>query len=139
MRSRQLSFEDREDVVALWHLVGLTRPWNDPVVDFDRAMSGPASTILGIRDNGGLVASAMVGHDGHRGWVYYVAVHPKRQGVGLGREIMEAAERWLRSCGAVKVHVMVRDANHRVQDFYGRLGYELAEVKVLARWLTPEC
>jgi GNAT superfamily N-acetyltransferase len=137
MTSRLLSFGDRQDVVALWHLVGLTRPWNDPGADFDRAVSGPASAVLGLRTGGDLVASAMVGHDGHRGWVYYVAVRPERRGEGLGRQIMAEAERWLRDRGAVKVHVMVRDSNHEVSAFYAGLGYEPAEVKVLARWLDP--
>lgn len=60
--------------VALWRDAGLTRPWNDPHEDLRRALGDPASTILaGVQDDV-LVATAMVGHDGHRGWVYYLAV-----------------------------------------------------------------
>src|SRR5207248_4305673 len=70
---------DVEAVIALWQRCGLTRPWNDPAGDIAFARRGPNATILLGRAEGALVASAMVGHDGHRGWVYYVAVDPTRQ------------------------------------------------------------
>ena len=53
--------------VALWHEVGLTRPWNDPAEDLRRAIAGPSSTVLAGTDGDTLTATAMVGHDGHRG------------------------------------------------------------------------
>jgi ribosomal protein S18 acetylase RimI-like enzyme len=142
MRCHELVPADRNAVVALWGMTGLTRPWNDPMADFDRALHGPTSTIVGIHDDDGangegeLVGAAMVGYDGHRGWAYYVAVHPQRQGDGIGADLMAMAEEWLRRRGAVKVQVMVRHANEAVAGFYDRLGYQDAEVKVLARWLV---
>jgi hypothetical protein len=63
------------EAVALWHEAGLTRPWNDPDADLARAMRAENATVLAARDEGGaLLGTAMVGHDGHRGWVYYLAV-----------------------------------------------------------------
>ena len=53
---------------------GLTRPWNDPNADIALALATPSSTVLAGRIDGRLVATAMVGSDGHRGWVYYLAV-----------------------------------------------------------------
>lgn len=134
---RPLAPTDRAAAVALWEACGLTRPWNPAEADFDRALGGPASTVLGVVDDGSgeLVATAMVGHDGHRGWVYYVAVAPDRRGSGLGRDVMAAAEGWLREAGAVKVQLMVRHENAAAAAFYERLGYEDADVTVLARWL----
>jgi ribosomal protein S18 acetylase RimI-like enzyme len=77
--------------VELWRYVGLTRPWNDPVADLRRAVAAPASTVLaGL--HGALLATAIVGHDGHRGWVYYVAVRPDARDNGCGREMMRACE-----------------------------------------------
>jgi ribosomal protein S18 acetylase RimI-like enzyme len=84
---------DRGDVIALWNACGLTRPWNDPIRDFDTALANPTSAILIDRDAKRIVASAMVGFDGHRGWVYYLAVDPGRRREGLGRRLMAAAER----------------------------------------------
>ena len=82
-----------------------------------------------------IVATAMVGHDGHRGWVYYVAVDPDLQGKDFGRAIMAAAEDWLRAQGVEKVMLMVRPDNTKVQAFYDRLGYEVQERVIYAKWL----
>jgi ribosomal protein S18 acetylase RimI-like enzyme len=136
MTIEELSFDDRSVAADLWAEVDLTRPWNDPAADFDRALAGPTSTVLGLRREGKLIGTAMVGHDGHRGWVYYLAVSPAHQRRGLGAELISAAEDWLRSVGAVKVQLMVRHTNHRTKSFYAGLGYEDADVSVLARWLS---
>jgi ribosomal protein S18 acetylase RimI-like enzyme len=131
----ELRSRHRELAVALWSDVGLTRPWNDPQHDFDRALAGATSAVLGIVQDGDVLGTAMVGHDGHRGWVYYLAVARARQRQGLGTRLMRAAEQWLRERGAVKVQVMVRHANDSVVTFYETIGYEIADVAVLARWL----
>src|SRR6185437_11562290 len=79
-------------VVALWQRCDLTRPWNDPAADIALARRGPNSTILIGRNGETIVATAMVGHEGHRGWVYYVAVDPDHRGKGFGRTMMNAVE-----------------------------------------------
>lgn len=125
------------DAVALWHEAGLTRPWNDPAADLRRALDGGSSTVLAIlAEQGQLLATAMVGHDGHRGWVYYLAVHPARQGTGLGRRLMDACEAWVHERGIPKIQLMVRDTNLEAQSFYEALGYERNAVTVLSRWLA---
>lgn len=80
----------------------------------------------------------MVGVDGHRGWVYYLAVDPDRQGTGLGRQLMAAAEEWLRGAGAPKVQLMVRGTNRVVLGFYERLGYSDQSTVTLGKFLDPE-
>lgn len=115
--------EDRDAVVALWEACGLTRPWNDPVADFDFALSGPASAVLVLREDARVVGSAMVGHDGHRGGLYYLAVDPARQGRGLGRRLMAEVEGWLRARGVPKLNLLVRKDNATVIGFYEALGY----------------
>ncbi|WP_454617341.1 GNAT family acetyltransferase [Bradyrhizobium cenepequi] len=126
---------DIADVVALWQRCGLTRPWNDPVADIALARRGPNSDILVGRDNGVIVASAMVGHEGHRGWVYYVAVDPERQSKGYGRVIMRAAEDWLRAAGIAKLQLLVRRENAQAGAFYQSIGYEKQELLVFSRWI----
>lgn len=126
-----------DDVIALWQATDLTRPWNDPIDDLRRALHSPSSTVLAAVGEGPgpeLGGTVMVGHDGHRGWVYYLAVQPRHQGRGLGRRLMAAAEDWLR--GRVpKLQLMVRRENSTTTRFYEHLGYERSDVTVLSRWL----
>ena len=82
-----------------------------------------------------IVASALVGHDGHRGWVYYVAVDPDCRHKGYGRVIMDAAEDWLRARGIEKLQLMVRPDNGQVQAFYQSLGYVEQARIIYAKWL----
>jgi ribosomal protein S18 acetylase RimI-like enzyme len=126
---------DVEPVVALWQRCGLTRPWNDPAGDIAFARRGANATILIGRHEDKIAATAMVGHDGHRGWVYYVAVEPDHQGKDFGRAIMAAAEDWLRQLGVAKVMLMVRPDNTKVQAFYDKLGYDPQERVIYAKWL----
>ena len=126
---------DVADVIALWQACDLTRPWNDPAADIALARRGPNSAILIGRDDDAMIATALVGHDGHRGWVYYVAVDPARREKGFGRAIMNAAEDWLRARNIEKLQLMVRGDNTKVQAFYGSLGYLEQERVVFAKWL----
>jgi ribosomal protein S18 acetylase RimI-like enzyme len=125
-------------VIALWQRCGLTRPWNDPAADIALARRGPNATILIGRAEGAIVASALVGHDGHRGWVYYVAVDPDHQKKDYGRTIMAEAEAWLRATGIEKVMLMVRPDNRQVRAFYDKLGYATQERVVYAKWLDGQ-
>jgi len=122
-------------VIALWQACGLTRPWNDPAADIALARRGPNSTVLTGRDGDAVVATVMVGHDGHRGWVYYVATDPDRRGRGYGRAIMNAAEDWLRAAGIPKLQLLVRRENAKAGAFYQSIGYEEAQTIVFAKWL----
>ena len=135
MHIEPLSPSDFDAAVALWREVGLTRPWNDPMDDLRRAVTGPGSTVLAGHDGDELVATAMVGHDGHRGWVYYVAVRPDRRGRGHGRAIMRACETWLSARDVPKLDLMVRTENHDVIAFYTALGYGHDDVVVMSKRL----
>ena len=126
---------DAEAVIGLWRTCELTRPWNDPERDFRMAVDGASSAVLLLRDGGAIAASVMVGFDGHRGWVYYLAVAPERRRQGLGRRMMEAAEQWLRKRGAPKIQLMVREDNAEVIAFYEALGLERQKVVTLGRFL----
>jgi len=140
MSSAALAIAPIEDgdvttVIALWERCGLTRPWNDAAADIALARRGAHSTILIGRDGGAIIATAMVGHDGHRGWVYYVAVDPDHRGKGHGRAIMNAAEEWLRQAGIAKLQLMVRSDNAKVQAFYESIDYDEQERIIYAKWL----
>jgi ribosomal protein S18 acetylase RimI-like enzyme len=130
-----LETSDFDAVIALWERCGLTRPWNDPRADIVLALRGPHSTILVGRLDAAIVASVMVGHDGHRGWIYYVGIDPSRQRLGLGRAIMTAAEDWLKLRGILKAELLVRPDNQAVERFYRSIGYNVEPRIVMTRWL----
>lgn len=134
---RDLLPEESDAAVALWRQCDLTRPWNDPVADLARALTNPTSTVLVAQDGDDLVGTAMVGYDGHRGWVYYVAVSPHRRREGIGRLLMERCERWLGDRGVPKVQLMVRQGNTAAA-FYRSLGYADQQTVALGRFLDPE-
>jgi ribosomal protein S18 acetylase RimI-like enzyme len=117
--------------VALWQAAGLTRPWNDPLADARRALAGPCSTILAVYDGARLAGTVMVGHDGHRGWVYYLAVADDSRRAGHGRALMAAAMDWLRVAGMPRLNLMVRADNAAALGFYQTLGFQRSDVQVL--------
>jgi len=123
MQIRPYQSSDRAAVIALWEACGLTRPWNDPGSDIDTCVSKPESTILIGKDGGKVVGSVMVGHDGHRAWLYYLAVSPVLQKGGLGRKLVAAAEDWVKARGIPKVKQTVRPENDKVRAFYEAIGY----------------
>ncbi len=127
---------DAAAVVALWHACDLTRPWNDPYADFTRALAAQSAVVLLARADGRVVGSVMVGHDGHRGWVYYLAVATPSRGEGIGRSLVAAAEAWLVARDVPKVQLMVRSGNVAATSFYERLGLERQNVTVFGRFLT---
>jgi len=127
--------DDVAAVINLWERCGLTRPWNDPAGDIAVARRGDNATVLVGRHDGAIAATVMVGHDGHRGWVYYVGVDPDCRGRDYGRAIMAAAEGWLRQRGIVKLMLMVRSDNTKVQAFYETLDYFVQDRIIYAKWL----
>jgi hypothetical protein len=128
---------DVDAVAVLWRKCGLTRPHNDPHADIAFGRGKPNSEVLVARLDGEIVASVMVGHDGHRGTVYYVSVDPDAQGAGLGRAVMQAAEAWLRDRGVWKLNLVIRAENEAVRGFYEALGYEVEPRVLMSRWLDP--
>ena len=136
MKIRPYRDEDEESVVRIWAAAGLlVNPLNDPHEDirFCRE-SGHGEILVGEIDDK-IVATVMVGHDGHRGWVYYLATDPDSLDRGFGRQTMAAAETWLSERGVPKVELIVRDSNTRVIGFYQRLGYVVEPRAILAKRL----
>jgi len=131
--ARAIEDADIDSVVQLWAAAGVTRPWNDPRRDIELCRKGSHSTILVGLHAGTISATVQVGEDGHRGWVYYVAVQPELQGSGTGRRIMQAAEDWLRARGIWKLNLLVRADNLKVIEFYQRLGYRDTSVVCLQK------
>jgi ribosomal protein S18 acetylase RimI-like enzyme len=135
---RSIQDEDIDQVISLWGAAGLIRPWNDPVKDIGFARRDLHSTVLVADRRGRVIATAMVGEDGHRGWLYYVAASPEFQGNGFGRLIMAAAEAWLSERGVWKVQLLIREDNERVREFYEHLGYHDTRTSCFQKSIAPQ-
>ena len=128
MKFREIVDSDVERVVELWRDCGLTRDWNDPYKDIRFARDGATSTVLVGEVDGRVVTSVIVGHDGHRGVLYYLAVDPSVRRRGFGKAAHDAAFAWLKQRGVWKINLMVRSENQGVAGFYESLGYAVNPV-----------
>ena len=129
---------DEEEVISLWQACGLTRPWNHPQRDIGRKLATDADSFLVATAPGRVVGTAMVGYDGHRGWINYLAVDPDHRGQGIGRALMEHAERSLTALGCPKLNLQVRKGNDQALAFYSRLGYLQDDVVSLGKRLIDD-
>ena len=138
MEIRPFELRDEAAVIALWERCELTRPWNDPRKDIRRKLHVHPDLFLVGNLDGEMVATVMVGYEGHRGWINYLAVAPEHQRKGLGRMMMEAAERLLRKAGCPKVNLQVREENQGAVTFYQRLGYAVDQVISMGKRLEKD-
>ena len=136
---------DQQAVIDLWQRCDLLRPWNDPIKDISRKMAdSPSDFFVGEYlinegdDQLQLVAAAMAGYDGHRGWVNYLAVDPKLQGHGFGRDMMVHIEQSLLARGCPKINLQVRETNATVISFYKSIGYQVDAAVSLGKRLVPD-
>jgi ribosomal protein S18 acetylase RimI-like enzyme len=129
---------DHGALVSLWSRCGLLRPWNDPGRDIQRKLAHDPGGLLVVQADDRLVGAVMAGYDGHRGWVNYLAVDPAYQGQGLGRLLMEEAERRLLAAGCPKVNLQIRTSNERVVAFYRHLGYDIDDVVSMGKRLIDD-
>lgn len=135
MQIRPYEEADFAEVVALWDATGLNMPYNDPALDIPRCVAAPNAGLFVGRLGQKLAGTIMAGFDGHRGWLYRLAVAPEHQRSGFGRRLVQHAETWLAGLGVPKINLMIRDDNAAVRDFYLRLGYVVAPRMILQKGL----
>ena len=139
MTIRPYTPADEPAVVELWRRCDLTRPWNDPHKDIARKRRvNPEMFLVACADAGTIVGTVMAGYEGHRGWINYLAVDPDRRRRGLGRTLMEHAERLLREAGCPKINLQVRSGNDQVVAFYRSLGYQIDPVTSMGKRLDHD-
>lgn len=138
MKIRSFQPSDRAAIVRLWNACGLVVPHNDPNRDIDRKLTiKPEWFLVGEVDRQ-VIASCMVGYEGHRGWLNYLAVRPDMQNQGLGQQIVSYAETLLLRAGCPKINLQIRSTNQRVIEFYEGLGYKQDPVISMGKRLIPD-
>jgi ribosomal protein S18 acetylase RimI-like enzyme len=138
MRIRAFEDSDTETVVDLWKRCELVVPWNDPYKDIRRKMKVDPELFLVGEVDGAVIATAMAGYEGHRGWINYLCVAPPYQGAGRGRALVEEVERRLRERGCPKINLQIRHTNTGTAAFYEALGYGREQSIVLGKRLEHD-
>ena len=138
MKIRPYQNSDESAIFQLWLDCGLVTPQNNPIRDIQRKLKvNPEWFLVGLKEDK-LVASCMVGYEGHRGWINYLAVEPCEQRKGYAKRMMEEAERLLREAGCPKINLQVRRANLEVIKFYESIGFRDDQVTSLGKRLETD-
>jgi hypothetical protein len=115
---------DEEAVVALWRdVLPDSAPHNDPATSIRNKLAVDRDLFLVAEVDGKVAGTVMGGYDGHRGWIYSVAVDPRYRRQGIGRDLLVELESILASLGCLKVNLQVRASNVGVIAFYEKLGF----------------
>ena len=127
---------DRESVIALWdEVLPNLAPHHDPGTSIDGKVAVADELFLVAALDGVPVGTVMGGYDGHRGWVYSVAVHPAHRRRGIGSELMRRLEDTLRELGCLKLNLQVRASNAEVIAFYEKLGFGVEQLVSMGKRL----
>ena len=129
---------DEEPIIDLWFECGLAVPWNNPKQDIERKMDDDPDLFLVCEIKGRIVGSCMAGYDGHRGWIYYLAVKSEYQKQGIASRLVREAEHRLLKIGCPKIDLMVRKSNKDAISFYYKIGYKEDPVVVLSKRLYED-
>lgn len=125
---RPYRMDDELEVIQLWKKVFPEAPLhNDPLRDIQSKLKiQPGLFLVAVKDHL-LVGTAMAGYDGHRGWVYYLAVDQAYRRKGIGTALMKEAESLLAQMSCPKLNLQIRADNSDLQTFYEKLGYSVEE------------
>lgn len=138
MQIRPFKESDEDAVIDLWERCGLIRPWNDPRKDIARKLRVQRELFLvGVVD-GTIVAAAMAGYEGHRGWVNYLAVDPSCRRKGYGRSLMSYVGKRLTELGCPKINIQIRRDNLEAIAFYKEIGFQEDDVVSFSRRLEHD-
>ncbi|MFC1865883.1 GNAT family acetyltransferase [Chloroflexota bacterium] len=130
--------EYEQAVIELWRKCNLLRPWNNAKSDIERKLKvNPELFLVGFFYDR-IVATAVGGYEGHRGWINYLAVDPVYQEKGLGKQIVETIERKIRALGCPKINIQLRIDNQDAINFYESIGYNVDKVISMGKRLEDD-
>lgn len=135
---RPFSADDQQDVIELWLECGLVVPQNNPQRDIERKMKVNSEWFLVGETEGRIIATCMVGYEGHRGWINYLAVSPQYRRQGIAARLMQEAEQILRNAGCPKINLQIRTTNKDVIEFYKSAGFSKDDVISMGKRLVQD-
>lgn len=128
--------EDEAAVVALWNVSLTARPWNEPLAAIRRKLAIQREMFLVAEVEGHVVGTTMAGYDGHRGWIYSVAVDPNHRRRGIATSLIREAERLLKAVNCPKINLQVMPNNRGAVALYQSLGYAIEDRVSMGKPMT---
>jgi ribosomal protein S18 acetylase RimI-like enzyme len=117
---------DRSQVVELWrHVFGYETAHNEPNLSISKKLATNDGLFFVAAEDSEILGTVMAGYDGHRGWLYSVAVHPSKRQLGLGSLMVQHAEKALADLGCLKINLQLVASNEATAAFYQSLGYSV--------------
>ena len=118
----------REQVIDLWKKIfSYDAAYNAPGVAIDKKLQNKDGLFYVAKKNQKIIGTVMAGYDGHRGWIYSVAVNPDYQRQGIGTALLSHAQARLEKLGCLKINLQIMKGNEAVQKFYSANGYSVEQ------------
>jgi len=138
LKIRTYKHADMEDVIHIWKECGLIRSWNNPKLDIQRKVNIQKDLFFVGELSNKIIATAMFGYEGHRGWLNYFAVIPEFQKNGFGKQLLEFGEMILIAKGCPKLSLQIRADNKEAINFYEAVGYNKDKVVSFGKRLIED-
>ncbi len=122
---KPLTPSDISDLVKLWGLSGLpVRPkGRDSASHLEKEIKSGNSIFLKAVDDEKIIGVVLGTHDGRKGWINRLAVHPDFRNRGIARLLVLAVEEKLKELDVHIVSALVEDYNIISMKTFEKLGY----------------
>src|SRR4030043_2182543 len=119
MKIRNYKSSDKNSVISLWKYVfNPQKPYNDPEIAIDMKIKQNDGLFFVAEENYQIIGTIIAGFDGHRGWLYSLALHPQHRRKGIGTQLVKKAIGELKKLGCLKVNLQINSDNAEVVEFY---------------------
>lgn len=128
MLIRQYESKDENEVIRIWtEVFGYDAPHNDPRLALERKVKFNDRLLFVAENNDSIIGTVMGGYDGHRGWIYSLAVQPEFRELGVGTGLVQGILEELKARGCLKVNLQVLGSNRQVVEFYRKNGFAVED------------
>lgn len=138
---RRLTIADYDDIIRVWSDAGLPykpngRERRDMLA---KEMAQPFCQFLGLEVDGRLIGVIIANWDGRRGWLNRLAIDPDHRGRRFAGKLIEAAEQFLDSQGAIVLAGLIDEENLPSMAAFSRAGYScVTEIRLWRKRKSPD-